>query len=85
MDAIASAGFAGKDKVRWFDYVQGKAKPKLVVPSVAYVDLVDAQTVRAFADAFHGRAFAVEAPSSPAGDPNDDGGNVAVALSLIHI
>lgn len=79
LDAVASAGFAGKDKVRWFDYVQGKAKPKLLVPSVAYADLVDAQTVRAFADAFHGRAFAVEAPSSPAGDPNDDGGNVAVA------
>ena len=79
LDAVASAGFAGKDKVRWFDYVQGKAKPKLLVPSVAYADLVDVQTVRAFADAFHGRAFAVEAPSSPAGDPNDDGGNVAVA------
>ena len=78
LDAIASAGFAGKDKVRWFDYVQGKAKPKLLVPSVAYVDLVDAQTVRAFADAFHGRAFAVEAPTSR-GDPNDDGGNVAEA------
>jgi len=78
LDAIASAGFAGKDKVRWFDYVQGKAKPKLLVPSVAYVDLVDAQTVRAFADAFHGRAFAVDAPTSR-GDPDDDGGNVAEA------
>ena len=78
LDAVASAGFAGKDKVRWFDYVQGKAKPKLLVPSVAYADLVDAQTVRAFADAFHGRAFVVEAPTSR-GDPNDDGRNVAEA------
>ena len=78
MDAVASAGFSGKDKVRWFDYVQGKAKPKLVVPSVAYIDLMDAQTVRTFAHTFHGRAFTVEAPSWR-GDPNDDGGNVAEA------
>ena len=54
-EAVDAAGFAGR--YGWFDYVPGKVKPKLVIPSVAYVALADEPALVAFGAAFNGRGF----------------------------
>ena len=61
--AIEKHGFSMcPAKVVWWEYVHGKAKPgKRVTPSVAYLDFVDAETLKEFGHAFHGREFSVEA------------------------
>ena len=69
--AMERAGFVGKEKVRWWDYVQGKAKLSLVVPSVAYVDFADELVLKEFASVFGGRAFEV-ATTSTDGDENSE-------------
>ena len=54
-EAVDAAGFAGR--YGWFDYVPGKVKPKLVIPSVAYVQFADEPALFAFGAAFNGRGF----------------------------
>ena len=55
--AVDEVGFPAGRRT-WHDYVPGKAKAKLVTPSVAYVGLVDEAAVFDFNGAFAGRCFA---------------------------
>ena len=65
-EAVDAAGFAGR--YGWFDYVPGKVKPKLVIPSVAYVALADEPALVAFGAAFNGRGFTHVPPTPPDGE-----------------
>ena len=65
-EAVDAAGFAGR--YGWFDYVPGKVKPKLVIPSVAYVALADEPALVAFGAAFNGRGFTHVPPTLPDGE-----------------